>query len=116
MFGHAVLPVVNIQEKWTDQLLKNITERMLKANQLVQDKDNVYSTSPQLALATDEELETVNTYATTVETYSKELLTNLILGRESMDNWGTYIAKLKDLGLDKLIEVYQAQHDRFMNN
>ena len=70
----------------------------------------------QLALATDEELENINTYSTSVGTYSKELLTNLILGRESMDNWDSYIAKLKELGLDKLIEVYQAQHDRFLKS
>lgn len=117
LFGHAVLPVVNIQENWRDENRTfGITDKMQEADDFLQDQDNVYSTSPQTALATDEELETINKYSTALETYSKELLTNLILGRESMDDWDSYLGKLKELGLDELLKVAQARHDRFLKS
>lgn len=37
---------------------------------------------------------------------------NLTLGRASLDDWDTYIEELKNLGLDEVIAVRQAQLDR----
>lgn len=64
------------------------------------------------ALPTPEEAETMATYTTDLETYSRELAANLSLGRASLDDWDTYITELKDLGLDEIIAVRQAQLDR----
>ena len=60
------------------------------------------------------DVEIINKDTTALTTYSEELLTNLILGRESMNDWDTYMAKLKELGLDRQIEIAQARHDRYM--
>ena len=49
-------------------------------------------------------------------TYSEELLTKLILGQQSMDDWDTYMADLERLGLDQLIEINQARYDRAQGN
>jgi|GEM_PF-146301 Bacterial surface proteins containing Ig-like domains len=65
------------------------------------------------AIATDKELEVINKYSTALTTYSSELTMNLILGNATLDKWDTYIAKLKALGLDKMIEVQQARYDRY---
>jgi hypothetical protein len=45
-------------------------------------------------------------------TYSQELVTALIMGEKSLNNWDTYISDLKRLGLDELISIYQARIDR----
>jgi hypothetical protein len=45
-------------------------------------------------------------------TYQSELITGLVMGTRSLNNWDSYIADLKRLGLDELIAIYQAQCDR----
>ncbi|NLG24993.1 MAG: extracellular solute-binding protein [Clostridiales bacterium] len=64
------------------------------------------------ALATAEEAETLAEYTTDLSTYSRELAANLSLGRQSLDDWDSYIEELKNLGLDEVIAVRQAQLDR----
>jgi len=48
-----------------------------------------------------------------LETYEQELLTNLILGNWSLDDWDSYIATLKKLGLDECVEMYRDKSNRF---
>lgn len=50
---------------------------------------------------------------TDLETYSKELATQLILGQASLDDWDSYMAELKDLGLDEILEIENDQLVRF---
>ena len=64
--------------------------------------------------STVEEINKTNEISTDLETYSKELLTKLIMGEKSLDDWDSYIQDLKDLGLDDLIAVQQARVDRAM--
>ena len=64
------------------------------------------------ALPTAEETQILAEYTTDLETYSRELAANLTLGRASLDDWDTYIEELKNLGLDEVIAVRQAQLDR----
>lgn len=65
-----------------------------------------------LAAATDEENEKIADLTTDLKTYYEELLTKLILGQASMDDWNSYISDLKELGLDELISITQARYDR----
>ena len=71
-----------------------------------------HESNPELAPATAEELDTISSLTSDLTTYSAELLTKLILGQQSMDDWDTYIADLQRLGLDELIEINQARYDR----
>lgn len=72
----------------------------------------VLNTQTSIAMATEEENEILNDLTSDFETYSEELLTKLILGQESLDNWDKYIEELKSLGLDELMAVMQARYDR----
>lgn len=65
-----------------------------------------------IAVATTEQTEKLSELSTDFETYSSELLTNLILGKQSMDDWDTYIAEMKELGLDEMIAITQERYDR----
>ncbi len=67
-----------------------------------------------LAMATDQELEKLQEIETILDTYSSELLTGLILGEKSLEDFDTYIAEMQDLGLDDYIAIYQDRYDRFL--
>ncbi|MGN1070859.1 MAG: hypothetical protein ACI4P5_10600 [Candidatus Fimadaptatus sp.] len=64
------------------------------------------------ALATAEENMILDQYSTDLETASREIAAKLSLGEYSVDNMDTYIQQLKDVGLDEVLAVRQAQYDR----
>ena len=64
------------------------------------------------AVPTAEEIDHTNEISTDLRTYSSELLTKLIMGEKSLEDWDSYIADLKELGLDDLIAINQARYDR----
>lgn len=65
------------------------------------------------ALPNAEESARMGEIWTDLETYSKELIANLVLGRESFDEWDMYMAELKELGLDEYLEINQRLCDRY---
>lgn len=67
-----------------------------------------------LAIPTAEEIDRTNEISTDLYTYSAELLTKLIMGEKSLDDWDSYIKDLQELGLDELISIHQARCDRAM--
>lgn len=71
-----------------------------------------YSPLTMFAVATTEETQRTSEILTDLDTYSQELLTKLILGQKSLDDWDSYIEDLQRLGLDELIEIYQGRYDR----
>ena len=50
-----------------------------------------------------------------LNTYSEELLSKLIMGQKSLDEWDSYMKDLSELGLDELIQINQSRYDRAMN-
>jgi hypothetical protein len=65
-----------------------------------------------LTFPTAKEIDRMAQITPDLETYSKELLAGLIMGEKSLDNWNTYMADLKRLGLDELLAINQARIDR----
>ena len=51
---------------------------------------------------------------TVLDSYSNELLVDLILGNRPLEKLDEYIEEMKSLGLDEYIQVFQARHDRFI--
>ena len=68
------------------------------------------------AMMTDAENEAYNNVASTVNTYISELIIDLIIGNKSLDDLPMYRAEVGALGLDTMIEIREAQYDRFANN
>jgi len=66
-------------------------------------------------MPSDDQIEEVNSIITDLTTYSQELATNLALGEKSLDDWDKYMADMKELGLDRLIEINQVQLDAYNN-
>ena len=65
-----------------------------------------------LAIATDEEQEITSAISEVLSTYASELLSDLILGKKSLDDMDTYLAEMEELGLTEYMAVYQARADR----
>jgi hypothetical protein len=65
-----------------------------------------------LVFPTVAETNRINELTPDLDTYTSELITALIMGEKSLDNWDSYIADLKRLGLDEIIAICQARLDR----
>jgi hypothetical protein len=69
--------------------------------------------SQPVAMQTAEETAALDRIVTTLETYSQELMVDLIIGNRSIDDFDKYIAEMQSLGLDEYISIYQARYDRY---
>lgn len=65
-----------------------------------------------LAAVTDEEKEYRDMVLTDLDTYASELITNIILGRQSIDELDAGIKQLEEMGLTEIIAIEQARYDR----
>lgn len=46
-----------------------------------------------------------------IEIYVDEMVMKFITGRESLDNWDTYVEKVKSMGIDEVLDIYQTSLD-----
>jgi putative aldouronate transport system substrate-binding protein len=76
-------------------------------------KDYLVDAAP-FGLPSVEEAEQTASIATDIKTYLDENLSKYITGQQPID-WEKFTAGLKSIGIDKMIEVRQAQYDRFKN-
>lgn len=49
-----------------------------------------------------------------ITTYIDEAITKFVQGTESMDNWDQFINKLKEMKVERLIEINQKAYERYM--
>lgn len=64
--------------------------------------------------ATPEELAELSDIETALTTYANTMFTSFLIGSESLDNYDAYLANLEALNIDRVLEIKQAQYDRFM--
>lgn len=65
--------------------------------------------------ATPEESEELAIIMNEILTYRDELQVKYIMGIESLDSYDTYVQNIKDMGIDRAIEIYEAALTRFNN-
>ena len=63
---------------------------------------------------TDEEQEIIKTTGVNVSDHMQEQLSKFLLDQRPFSEWDNYVKELKDLGLDKIVELYQKAYDRLM--
>lgn len=68
-----------------------------------------------MAPPTVEEAQKLAEISNDIKTYSTETLTKLCLGLYDISTIDEHINTLKKLGLEEMIAIYQARHDRFMS-
>lgn len=70
----------------------------------------------EYAVATQEEQDATVRKLTDISTYTEEMYTKFITGKESFDNWDKYVQTISDLGIGDIIAVRQAQYDRLLES
>jgi hypothetical protein len=65
-----------------------------------------------MAVPTEQQSARIQALLPDLTTYSQELASGLVMGQKKINNWDSYMADLKRLGLDELIGIYQQRLDR----
>jgi putative aldouronate transport system substrate-binding protein len=70
---------------------------------------------PQIGFAdtTTEENEAIFKYQPDLNTYANAQIAKYMTGAESLDSWDKYVAKVKEMNVDKLLAARQGQYDRY---
>lgn len=61
-----------------------------------------------------EERQQIQGIETDLNTYVESMEAKFVTGEASMDLWDTFVKTVKDMGVDKLLEVYQTGYDRWL--
>ena len=61
-----------------------------------------------------EEINEMNRYVSDIYDYVWQMQTNWLLNGGVEQEWDAYISKLKDMGVDKLVQTYQDAYDRYI--
>ncbi|MCL3861218.1 ABC transporter substrate-binding protein [Actinotalea sp. K2] len=64
----------------------------------------------------DEEIQEINSIETEIKTFVDTRRANWIAGGGVEDDWDAYVAQLEQLGLDRMVELYQQAYDRYLEN
>jgi len=101
-------PHVSLDEAW-GQLVGDISKQCLEAHKLSWDLP-----APVLTPTTDEALEQTQLYAD-IDKYVRTSIVQFITGELSLENdWDKFIETQKDLGVERYIELVQAQYQRWL--
>ena len=79
---------------------------------LMEQGNNAYY--PSGVTLTAEELEIVTPILADIATYVSETVPKFIMGTMSLEEWDSYCGIILDMGIEDVVEVYQAGYDRYM--
>ncbi|MDR0405731.1 MAG: extracellular solute-binding protein [Clostridiales bacterium] len=88
------------------------TQAQKDALRIFADTDAEQHLLPPITLTTDESDE-VSGLITDINTYVDEMFLKFVMGIEPLSNYDAYVANIKRLKLDRVIEVYQAALKRY---
>lgn len=71
-------------------------------------------TLPPITFTVEESDETAR-IMTNIKTFVDEKTITIIMGKEDISTFDSYISTLKDYGLDKVLEIYNAAYQRYIN-
>ena len=67
---------------------------------------------PQV-MGTEEELDEIASLTADINTYENEMIQKFVTGQTSLDGFDAFRTQVKNMGGDRLMEIYQAQLDRY---
>ena len=77
------------------------------------DQDNIIREVPTLTFTTEESDE-ISLIMTDISTYVSENRINFIYGNRSLEEFEAFRSAIKDMGIDRVLEIYQAAYDRYL--
>ncbi len=108
------LPYVKSSER-EEVMMSGYSERQLADILDVTDRTRPFAISGLiLPPQTEEETEAISGVGGDLMTYVWEMTGRFTIGSESMDQWDAYVQTIKDMGIDEILKVRQAQYDRLV--
>ena len=100
---------------WEAQNRTQVGAERFIANQEVWNAQDFSQVYPQNASLTEEEGNTYNSLYTNVETMVNENTVQFIIGAKAMEEYDSFLEKLKSFGAEECLAVKQAAYDRYQN-
>ncbi|BFH64359.1 ABC transporter substrate-binding protein [Paenibacillus azoreducens] len=70
---------------------------------------------PNVYLTNEEQTE-ASALSSDLDTYVQQMEAKFVTGQEPLSNWDNYIAQVKKMGSDRIVELYQGAYDRWNSN
>lgn len=67
---------------------------------------------PNVYLTNDAQTE-VSALLSDLNTYVEQMEAKFVTGQEPLSNWDSYVAQLKKMGSDRIVEIYQEAYDQW---
>lgn len=90
------------------------TEAGLEARDIWDYNRDDANTYPSAAALTADEADEHSSIYSDINTYLQEQIAQFITGAKSMDEWDTFVKKLKDMGIEDCIQLKQDAYDRYL--
>ncbi|TBL81975.1 extracellular solute-binding protein [Paenibacillus thalictri] len=68
---------------------------------------------PLFITPTTEESKEVAKLNTAIASYKEEMFVKFVMGKEPIDKFDEYVKRIKDMGSDKVVQIYQNAYDRY---
>ena len=116
--GRSILSMLNVygHREWAYQQDIGYEDALLDPDYVVyrnEMEQYIRPTLPALSF-TEDERDLINSKYTEIQTYKDEMCSRFITGKESLDNFDTFVETIKSMGIEEVLEAYQAAYDRYM--
>ncbi len=85
-----------------------------------QNEEKILAYDPQppfpILYLTPEEQSEISSLRADMDTYIQQMEAKFVTGQEPLSGWDNYLATVKQMGSDRIIEIYQAAYDRWKNS
>ena len=90
-----------------------VTDEVNKTRDLYEQENHIGPAFPTLAF-TDDEQDVIRAKYTDIQTYVDETIDAFIMGKKPLDEFDAFAAKVEEMGIGDVLEVYQAAYNRYM--
>lgn len=98
--------------RWTPEAWKAQWAQNPKATNQIETASAIKMNQPfPQMLGTPEQMSRLASIKADLETYRDEMILKFIMGTESLDHFDQYVQMLSNMGLDEMLDIYQAQYD-----
>lgn len=116
--GRSILSMLNIygHREWAYQQDIGYEDALLDPDYVVyrnEMEQYIRPTMPALSY-TEEERDIINSTYTEIQTYKDEMIDKFVMGKESLDNFDSFVAKLESIGINDVLAAEQAAYDRYI--
>ena len=90
-----------------------VTDEVNRTRDMYEQENHIGPAFPTLAF-TDDEQDVIRAKYIDITTYVDEMIDKFIMGKESLDNFDAFVAKVEEMGINDVLAVYQAAYNRYM--